>query len=61
MTIKELHTVLNEKLDRIENQVKFTNGRVRRLEKWRWGIGGAVAVLAFIVTIFGSQVVACFQ
>jgi len=61
MTIKELHTVLNEKLDRIENQVKFTNGRVRKLEKWRWGIGGAVAVLAFIVTIFGSQVVACFQ
>ena len=61
MTIRELHTLIDDKLIRIELQVKFTNGRVRALERWRWGIGGAVAALAFIVTMFGSTVVTCFK
>jgi hypothetical protein len=36
-------------LDRIEEQVKRTNGRVRALEIWRAFTNGAIAVLTLLV------------
>ena len=38
-----------EKLDAILDQVRRTNGRVGRLENWRWMITGAIAVLTALV------------
>ena len=39
----------------LEKQIE-TNGRVSKLEKWRWGIGGAMALLGFLFTVFGSLI-----
>lgn len=36
-------------LIRIETQVRTTNGRVSRLENWRWFISGGLAVIALIL------------
>lgn len=33
----------------IRDQTKKTNGRVSRLENWRWMIAGGMAVICFIV------------
>ena len=33
-----------------------TNGRVTSLEKWRWGLGGAMALLSVLFTVFGSLI-----
>ena len=40
---------------RIELQVKKTNGRVSMLEKWRWGMSGAITLLAGILGAIGFQ------
>jgi hypothetical protein len=54
--LSDFITLLNERdentkscLVEIKNQVKYTNGKVRVLEKWKWGLSGALAVLAFSV------------
>jgi hypothetical protein len=38
----------------IKEQVKKTNGRVSRLETWRNRIAGAIALMAFIITIYAA-------
>lgn len=45
---------IRDSLVRIEDQTKLTNGRVRALEKWRWFIGGGLAVIAFLFPFFNS-------
>lgn len=47
--IDEKFVDIRETLGRIEIQTKMTNGRVTALEKWRYVIMGAVAVLVSIV------------
>ena len=47
--IKEMFTDLQDGQNRIENQVKLTNGRVTTLEKWRYTVAGGVAVLSMVV------------
>ena len=42
----DAHLALKERADK-------TNGRVRSLEKWRWAMGGGLAVVAVMVSIFG--------
>lgn len=37
---------IKDAVARIEAQVKETNGRVTSLEKWKYGLGCAVAALA---------------
>jgi len=32
-------------------QVKYTNGRVRLLEKCIWACGGAITIIAFVVNV----------
>lgn len=44
---------VREQLNRIEDQVRKTNGRVSNLELWRAYLTGAVAVLIFLVSGFG--------
>lgn len=41
----------NEKLDRIEEQVKRTNGRVTRLEFWRESVMAKVAGVVASITV----------
>lgn len=41
---------VRSQLDRIEEQVKRTNGRVSALEKWRSFMTGAILVLAVFLT-----------
>lgn len=43
--MKEIH----ESLGRIEKQVIKTNARVSSLEKWRWALMGALAIVAWII------------
>lgn len=45
---------VREQLNRIEEQVKRTNGRVSSLELWRAYLTGAVAVLVFLVGGYGE-------
>jgi len=59
--IEEKFKQNEESHQRIEAQVRNTNGRVRGLEKWRWAIGGALTVLSILVTILGGSVVANFK
>lgn len=40
---------VREQLNRIEEQVKKTNGRVRSLEIWKAFVHGAIAVLTVLV------------
>lgn len=40
---------IHDKIDMIHEQVKCTNGRVRALESWRWGLAGGLAVLTVLV------------
>lgn len=42
--------VLDTKIDAILVQTKLTNGRVTTLEKWMWGVSGAIAVLAYLIS-----------
>lgn len=39
---------LRGSLQRIENQTTLTNGRVRRLESWRWFMAGGLAILTVL-------------
>lgn len=57
-----LKDLVNEKFEEnkrehiaVWEQVKTTNGRVRLLEKFMWGFGGAILVLA---TLFSPSAVA---
>jgi hypothetical protein len=50
-----LKEIMNEKFDENNKnhetmlaQVTYTNGRVRGLEKWKWGLAGGIAVLSFL-------------
>lgn len=47
--IKEMFNDLKDGQDRIESQVKLTNGRVTTLEKWRYTMVGGIAVLSMVV------------
>lgn len=48
-TQREVNIDVLTRLDRIERKVDATNGRVRDLERWKWGLGGGIAVLTVIV------------
>lgn len=51
--IKEGFHDTNERLDRIEVQTTKTNGRVGKLENWKWMMVGGLAVIsAIIVPLF---------
>lgn len=39
---------IRDQLDRIEVQVRLTNGRVRALESWRAFMAGAIAILTVL-------------
>jgi hypothetical protein len=56
-TLTEMFTGLKEQLDRIEVQVKETNGRVKRLELWQAKLQGA-AITAYWIPPVVSAVVA---
>lgn len=43
--IREKWHDINDSLQEILTQTKLTNGRVRALEKWQYGIIGAIGVL----------------
>jgi len=54
--IKGLECLFNEKFNendktnaRIESQVKYTNGRVRLLEKFIWALWWAITFMAFCI------------
>jgi len=49
MEREQWHTNLKEQLDRIEGKVDKTNGRVNKLENWRWFITGGLAILALMI------------
>ena len=49
------------RLIEIKERVDRTNGRVKSLEKWRWGLSGAISVLVFLFSIFGTIVFACLE
>lgn len=40
---------IDDKLELILKQTTATNGRVRRLENWRWFIVGAMVILGWLV------------
>lgn len=42
-------SAIREQLNRIEQQVMKTNGRVRYLELWKAFVNGAIAVLTMLV------------
>lgn len=44
--------------DKIITRLDYTNGKVRSLRVWRAYLTGGIAVLAFIVSIFGTMVFA---
>jgi tetrahydromethanopterin S-methyltransferase subunit G len=48
---------IRKQLDRIEEQVVKTNGRVRSLELWRSFSMGAIAVMSLILTILVTVLV----
>lgn len=48
---------ISEKLDRIEAEVKATNGRVRDIEHWRQRAVGALGVAALAIPIVTALVV----
>lgn len=51
--ITDKHNQLVETLDRIETQVKYTNGRVTTLEKFMWIVVGVTSVFtALIIPVF---------
>lgn len=51
--ITDKHNQLIESLDRIETQVKYTNGRVTTLEKFMWVVVGVTSVFtALIIPVF---------
>ncbi len=61
-TNRELYLLMEELIknnntshDRIEAQVKKTNGRVSDLEKWKYGISGALALMGVIVGFLGFK------
>lgn len=43
------HEALRGALERLTEQVKLTNGRVKKLELWKAGLVGATGVLSLIV------------
>lgn len=45
---------INEKLGRIEDEVRATNGRVREIEGWRQRMVGAIAVAAIVIPILSA-------
>lgn len=47
--IDRMFSEIQDTLKRIEEQTTRTNGRVSKLENWRNYIGGALAVISFIV------------
>lgn len=51
---KKAHEALQARADK-------TNGRVIRLEKWRWAIGGALSLLAIVFSVFGTVVFASYN
>jgi hypothetical protein len=40
---------VENKLDEILHQVRATNGRVSKLENWRWFISGGITILTALV------------
>lgn len=48
-------------LDRIEVQTRKTNGRVDKLEAWRWFLGGGLAILSFIVVVSAAIITVIIQ
>lgn len=47
--IKEMFVDVQNGLERIEKQTTATNGRVGKLENWRWFITGGLTILAIVV------------
>ena len=47
---------INEKLGRIEDEVRATNGRVREIEGWRQRMVGAIAVAAVVIPVLSGLV-----
>ena len=43
--------------ERVIEQVIRTNGRVSKLEKWRWGLGGAITLLGVLFSVFGLFII----
>ena len=43
-----------ERLERIESQVRYTNGRVRGLEMWRSFLSGGIAILGVVLGALGT-------
>ncbi len=43
------HSAMEKQMDSIENQVKLTNGRVNKLENWRWFIMGGLGILSLLL------------
>lgn len=49
MTDTELLRSLWEKMKIVEQQVKYTNGRLRTVERFCWALAGGLTVLAAVV------------
>lgn len=47
--LDEKFTDIKDSLIRIENQTSKTNGRVTKLERWMYGVAGAITILGFLV------------
>lgn len=47
--ITEMFTDLRHWMERVETQVKHTNGRVTALERWKYAGVGAISILSIVV------------
>lgn len=46
---EEYHENQAKVLNRIESQVQRTNGRVTRLEQWKWMMAGAISIITAVI------------
>lgn len=47
--LNEHFRVINEKLDNLMKEAKRTNGRVSRLEAWRFALGLCITLIGLVV------------
>jgi len=55
--IDERVRVILEELNNLELELHAHDRRIHSLEKWRWRIGGALGLLAIIISVVGGRII----